>query len=316
MLLCSPAGNDLMFDESYCEQGRNFANKIWNAFRLIKGWEVDESLPNPNEQSILWFENRFNEAFAEIEDNFKQYRLSEALMITYKLVWDDFCAWYLEMVKPVYQHPVDPATLRATIGFFEKILSLLHPFMPFLTEELWHDEIFGEKGEMDCIIVAPYPVVGAFDTALLKDVEVVKGIVAEVRNIRNTKQLSPKEALPLSLKVNSGLVYDKWLTIISKLANISEVDFVTDKVAGAASFMVGNDEFFIQLNETIDVEAERERLNAELVYLHGFLKSVDAKLGNERFVQNAKPEIIQNERNKKADADAKIKIIEESLSSL
>ncbi|CAM4298665.1 valyl-tRNA synthetase [Pedobacter westerhofensis] len=316
MLLCSPAGNDLMFDESYCEQGRNFANKIWNAFRLIKGWEVDESLPNPNGQAILWFENRFNEALAEIEDNFKQYRLSEALMTTYKLVWDDFCAWYLEMVKPVYQHPVDPATLTATIGFFEKVLSLLHPFMPFITEELWHDEIFGEKGELDCIIVAPYPVVGTADLPLLKDVEVVKSIVAEVRNIRNTKQISPKEALPLSIKVNSAIAYDKWLTIISKLANITAVDFVNDKVAGASSFMVGNDEFFIQLNETIDVDAEKERLNAELVYLQGFLKSVDAKLGNERFVQNAKPEIIQNERNKKADADAKIKIIEESLAAL
>lgn len=316
MLLCSPAGNDLMFDESYCEQGRNFANKIWNAFRLIKGWEVDETLANPNEQAILWFENRFNEALAEIEDNFKQYRLSEALMATYKLVWDDFCAWYLEMVKPVYQHPVDRATLNATIGFFEKVLSLLHPFMPFITEELWHDEIFGEKGEMDCIIVAPYPVVGTADAALLKDVEVVKGIVAEVRNIRNTKQISPKEALPLSIKVNSGLVYDKWLTIIAKLANIAEVEFVSDKVTGAAAFMVGNDEFFIQLNETIDVEAEKERLNADLVYLQGFLKSVDAKLSNERFVQNAKPEIIQNERNKKADAEAKISIIENSLAAL
>jgi valyl-tRNA synthetase len=316
MLLCSPAGNDLMFDESYCEQGRNFANKIWNAFRLIKGWEVDESLPNPNEQAILWFENRFNEALAEIEDNFKQYRLSEALMATYKLVWDDFCAWYLEMVKPVYQHPVDAATLKATIGFFEKVLSLLHPFMPFITEELWHDEIFGEKGELDCIIVAPYPVVATADLVLLKDVDVVKGIVAEVRNIRNMKQISPKEGLPLSMKVNSSIVYDKWLTIISKLANITEVDFVNDKVTGAATFMVGNDEFFIQLNETIDVEAERERLNAELVYLQGFLKSVDAKLSNERFVQNAKPEIIQNERNKKADSEAKMQIIKNSLASL
>ncbi|MBB6500169.1 valine--tRNA ligase [Pedobacter cryoconitis] len=316
LLLCSPAGNDLMFDESYCEQGRNFANKIWNAFRLVKGWEVDESLANPNEQAILWFENRFNEALAEIEDNYKQYRLSEALMSTYKLVWDDFCAWYLEMVKPVYQHPIDPVSLKATIGFFEKILSLLHPFMPFITEELWHDEIFGEKGEMDCIIVAPYPVVGSADLPLLKDVEIVKGIVAEVRSIRNTKQISPKEALPLSIRVNSGLAYDKWLTIISKLANISEVDFVSDKVSGASAFMVGNDEFFVQLNETIDVDAERERLNGELVYLQGFLKSVDAKLSNERFVQNAKPEIIQNERNKKADAEAKMKIIEESLQSL
>ncbi|QNK61960.1 valine--tRNA ligase [Pedobacter sp. PAMC26386] len=316
MLLCSPAGNDLMFDESYCEQGRNFANKIWNAFRLVKGWEVDETLANPNEQAILWFENRFNEALAEIEDNYKQYRLSEALMTTYKLVWDDFCAWYLEMVKPAYQHPIDPASLKATVGFFEKILSLLHPFMPFITEELWHDEIFGTKGEMDCIIVAPYPVIGTADLPLLKAVEIVKGIVAEVRNIRNTKQISPKEGLPLSIKVNSALSYDKWLTIISKLANINGVDFVNDKLTGAAAFMVGNDEFFIQLNETVDADAERERLNGELVYLQGFLKSVDAKLSNERFVQNAKPEIIENERNKKADAEAKMTIIKESLLSL
>src|SRR5690606_13769634 len=148
MLLCSPAGNDLMFDESYCEQGRNFANKIWNAFRLVKGWEVDEHLENPNRQALLWFVIRFNEALAEIEDNFKQYRLSEALMACYKLVWDDFCAWYLEMVKPVYQHPIDAETLKTTLGFFEKILTLLHPFMPFLTEELWHDPLFGEKGEL------------------------------------------------------------------------------------------------------------------------------------------------------------------------
>jgi valyl-tRNA synthetase len=316
MLLCSPAGNDLMFDESYCEQGRNFANKIWNAFRLVKGWEVDENLANPNAQAILWFENRFNEALAEIEDNFKQYRLSEALMASYKLVWDDFCAWYLEMVKPAYQHPIDAETLKVTIGFFEKILTLLHPYMPFLTEELWHDELFGEKGELDCCIVAAYPVVGTADAALLKEVEVVKGLVAEIRNVRNTKQISPKEALPLNIKVNSGLDYEKWMNIIFKLANINEVAFVNDKIAGAASFMVGNDEFFIQLNETIDVEAEKERLNAELVYLQGFLKSVDAKLSNERFVQNAKPEIIQNERNKKADAEAKIGIIVGQIESL
>jgi valyl-tRNA synthetase len=316
MLLCSPAGNDLMFDESYCEQGRNFANKVWNAFRLVKGWEVDESLDNPNEQAIAWFDNRFNEALTEIEDNFKQYRLSEALMATYKLVWDDFCAWYLEMVKPVYQHPIDPVSLKATISYFERILKLLHPFMPFLTEELYHDELFGEKGEMDCIIVANYPAVGSFDANLLKDVEVIKQVVAEVRSVRNTKQISPKEALPLSLKVNSGLDYQKWLNIIAKLANVENFDFVTEKVAGAANFMVGNDEFFIQLNETLDVEAEKSRLNADLVYLQGFLKSVDAKLSNERFVQNAKPEIIQNERNKKADAEGKIKIIQESLEAL
>jgi valyl-tRNA synthetase len=220
------------------------------------------------------------------------------------------------MVKPVYQHPIDAETLKVTIGFFEKILTLLHPFMPFITEELWHDELFGEKDEMDCCIVASYPVVGAADAIILKEVEVIKSLVAEVRNIRNTKQISPKEALPLAIKVNSSLDYEKWLNIVFKLANISQVELVNDKIPGAVSFMIGNDEFFIHLNEAIDPDAERERLNAELVYLQGFLKSVNAKLGNERFVQNAKPEIIQNERNKQADAEGKIKIIEESLAAL
>jgi len=316
MLFSSPAGNDLMFDESYCEQGRNFANKIWNAFRLVKGWEVDETLENPNVQAIAWFDNKFNEALAEIEDNFKQYRLSEAIISTYKLVWDDFCAWYLEMVKPVYQHPIDAASYKATLAFFERILTLLHPFMPFITEEIWHDEVFGEKGEMDCIIVADYPVIGATDPVILKEVEMVKVVVAEIRNIRNLKQISPKEALPLQIKVNSGLDFEKWLNIIFKLANVSEVEFVNDKVTGAAGFMVGNDEFFVQLNESIDVDAERERLTTELQYLQGFLKSVDAKLNNERFVQNAKGDVVQNERNKKADAEAKIATIEDSLAAL
>jgi len=316
MLMSSPAGNDLMFDESYCEQGRNFASKIWNAFRLVKGWEVDKNLENPNKQAISWFENRFNEALVEIEDNFKQYRLSEALMTTYKLVWDDFCAWYLEMVKPAYQQPIDAESYRATIGFFENIIKLLHPNMPFITEELWHDDLFGTRDEMDCCIVAEFPKGGAIDEQLLKDAEVIKTVIAEIRNVRNQKQISPKEALPLSLKVNSAIDYEKWLNIVFKLANVSEAEIVNDKIAGAAAFMAGKDEFFIPLTENIDVDAERTRLNADLVYLQGFLRSVDAKLSNERFVQNAKPEIIANERNKKADAEAKIKIIEESLAIL
>jgi valyl-tRNA synthetase len=316
MLMSSPAGNDLMFDESYCEQGRNFANKIWNAFRLVKGWEVDENLENPNTQAITWFENRFNEALTEIEADFKQYRLSEALMATYKLVWDDFCAWYLEMVKPAYQQPIDAATKAVTVKYFEEILKLLHPFMPFLTEELYHDELFGEREEMDCCIVAKYPVIGKIDAQLLKETELIKDVVSEVRNVRNTRQISPKEALPLSVKVNSSLVYENWAHVIFKLANVSELELVNDKIAGAASFMVGNDEFFIVLNENIDLEAEKERLTKELEYLQGFLKSVDAKLSNERFVQNAKPEIIENERNKKADAESKINSITESLNAL
>jgi valyl-tRNA synthetase len=220
------------------------------------------------------------------------------------------------MVKPAYQQPVDAASLKATIGFFERILKLLHPFMPFITEEIWHDDLFGEKGELDCIIVASYPLSGAADASILKEVEVVKGVVAGIRNIRNTKQLSPKAPLPLSIKSNAGLDYEKWLNIVNKLANVDDVVFVEDKVAGAATFMVGSDEFFIKLEENIDVEAERERLNAELTYLQGFLKSVDAKLNNERFVQNAKPEIIENERNKKADAEVKIGIILQSLGSI
>ncbi|MFF5382809.1 valine--tRNA ligase [Pedobacter suwonensis] len=316
MLMSSPAGNDLMFDESYCEQGRNFASKIWNAFRLVKGWEVDENLVNPNTQAILWFENRFNEALVEIEANFKQYRLSEALTITYKLVWDDFCAWYLEMVKPAYQQPIDGESYKATIAFFENIIKLLHPNMPFITEELWHDDLFGDRAEMDCCIIAEFPKVGAFDEKLLKNAEVIKTVVAEIRNVRNQKQISPKEALPLNIKINSELDYEKWLNIVFKLANVSEAEIVNDKIVGATAFMAGKDEFFIPLTENVDVEAERQRLNADLVYLQGFLKSVNAKLSNERFVQNAKPEIIANERNKKADAEAKIKIIEESLAVL
>ena len=316
MLMSSPAGNDLMFDESYCEQGRNFASKVWNAFRLVKGWEVDENLENPNTQAIAWFESRFSEALSEIEADFKQYRLSEALMSTYKLVWDDFCAWYLEMVKPAYQQPIDAETKAATVKYFEQILKLLHPFMPFITEELYHDELFGERSEMDCCIVAEYPTVGTADEKLLKEAELIKGLVSEIRNVRNTRQISPKDALPLHIKVNSDLVYENWLNIVFKLANISEAEIVNDKVAGAASFLVGKDEFFISLTENVDVDAERERLTKELEYLQGFLKSVNAKLSNERFVQNAKPEIIANERNKKADAESKINIIKDSLTAL
>jgi valyl-tRNA synthetase len=316
MLLCSPAGNDLMFDESYCEQGRNFANKIWNAFRLLKGWEVDENLENPNVKAIEWFDNRFNEALAEIEDHYQQYRLSEALMTTYKLVWDDFCAWYLEMIKPAYQTPVDAETLRRTIVYFEKILKLLHPFMPFLTEELWHDALFGNRSDLDCCIVSEYPVPGNIDKALLKDVATIKDVISEVRNIRNLRNISPKIALPLSIKANSKINYDAYLNIIFKMANISQVEFVNDQIPGASAFLAGTDEFFVSLEDNIDADEERERLSKEIDYLHGFLASVNAKLSNERFVNNAKKEIVDNELKKKADAEEKLKILQESLDAL
>jgi len=316
MLLCSPAGNDLMFDESYCEQGRNFANKIWNAFRLVKGWKIDERLENPNEKAIEWFDNRFNEALSEIEDHYDQYRLSEALMSTYKLVWDDFCSWYLEMIKPSYQMPVDGITYKQTILFFEKILKLVHPFMPFLTEELWHDELFDERSERDCCIVSKYPVEGKADKHLLKDIIAIKEIISEVRNIRNTRALSPKDPLPLAIKVNSKINYETYLNIIFRLANIKQVEFVNDQIPGASTFLAGTDEFFVSLEENIDPDEERKRLLKEINYLLGFLSSVNKKLSNERFVQNAKKEIINNELKKKADAEEKIRILQENLDAI
>ncbi|MDO3626064.1 valine--tRNA ligase [Mucilaginibacter sp. BT774] len=316
MLLSSPAGNDLMFDESHCEQGRNFFNKVWNAFRLIKGWQVDDQLGNTNVVAIDWFKNRFSQALAEIESNFLQFRLSDALMATYKLVWDDFCAWYLEMIKPAYEHPIDRETYTQTIKFFEDVLKILHPFMPFITEELWHDELFGERAESDCCIVAQMPEIGQINTQLLAEIEAVKQTVTDIRNTRNSKQISPKETLALSVKVNSGIEYKDYQSIISKLGNIGDFAIVNEKVVGAVSFLVSKDEFYIPLPVDIDPIAETERLNKEKEYLLGFLKSVEAKLGNERFMNNAKPEIIENELKKKADAETKLKIIEENLASL
>ena len=316
MLLCSPAGNDLMFDESYCEQGRNFANKVWNAFKLIKGWEVDNNLSNPNEVAIEWFGSRFNQTLTEIEDNFKQYRLSEALMATYKLVWDDFCAWYLEMIKPAYQQPIDKETYGITITYFENILKILHPFMPFITEELWHDELFGERAKLDCCIVAQLPSNGEINAQSLSSIEIIKQVIAQIRNIRNNKQLSPKETLELFVKASQSINYKLYEPIIIKLANTSPLNLVSEKVSGAISFMVNTDEFFIPLKEDIDPVAECAKLKKEKEYLDGFLRAVNSKLGNERFMSNAKPEIIEVELKKKADAEAKLKILEDNLADL
>ncbi len=315
MLLCSPAGNDLMFDESYCEQGRNFANKIWNAFKLVNGWEVDDSLANNNQVAIDWFESKFNQAQVEIEGYFLEYRLSDALMTTYKLVWDDFCAWYLEMIKPAYQQPIDRETYNKTVAFFEQLLILLHPFMPFITEELWHEDLFGTRSELDCCIVAQIPAIGEINSALLADIENIKQVIAQIRGVRNTKQLSPKEALELIIKEGSGLGYKNYKSILQKLANLSKVNYTDEKIVGAANFLVTTDEFFIPLNENIDPLEERKRLLKEKDYLIGFLNSVNMKLNNERFMSNAKSEIIDIELKKKADAEAKLKIINDNLSA-
>lgn len=316
MLLSSPAGNDLMFDVSYCEQGRNFANKIWNAFRLVKGWETANTPATEAQKTAAkWFESKFNATLIEIEDHFNHYRLSDALMSTYKLVWDDFCAWYLELVKPAYQAPIEMETFEVVKGFFKRILTLVHPFMPFLSEELWHDELFGERDVKDCIIVAEYPKGGNIDQKIIKEFTFVQQIISEVRNIRNTKQISPKIALPLAINATE-IDFTNYQESIIKLANIEQLTFVQEKVTGAVSFLAGKEECYVTLEENIDVDTERERITKEIDYLKGFLISVNKKLSNERFVQNAKPEIIQNEQNKKADAESKIKILAESLASL
>ncbi|MGJ1324049.1 valine--tRNA ligase [Sphingobacterium faecium] len=316
MLLSSPAGNDLMFDVSYCEQGRNFANKIWNAFRLVKGWETTNTPATEAQKTAAkWFESKFNATLIEIEDHFNHYRLSDALMSTYKLIWDDFCAWYLELVKPAYQAPIETETFEVVKGFFKRILTLVHPFMPFLSEELWHDELFGQRDVKDCIIVAEYPTVGDIDQKIIKEFTFVQQIISEVRNIRNTKQISPKIALPLAINATE-IDFTNYQESIIKLANIEQLTFVQEKVIGAVSFLAGKEECYVALEENIDVDAERERITKEIDYLKGFLSSVDKKLSNERFVQNAKPEIIQNEQNKKADAESKMKILAESLASL
>ncbi|MBD1393179.1 valine--tRNA ligase [Mucilaginibacter glaciei] len=322
MLLCSPAGNDLMFDEKYCKQGSGFANKIWNAFKLIKGWQVDPNLVSNNQVAINWFESRFNQALIDIESDFAQYRLSEALMATYKLVWDDFCAWYLEMIKPVYQQGVekqsiDEPTYRATIAFFENILKVLHPFMPFLTEELWHDELFGQREDLDCCIVAQLPTNGKVNTQLKTELEVIQQIITQVRNIRSSKGLSPNMALPLAVKVTSKIDYEKkYWPIIKQLGNISQLTEVNGAVNGANNFIIGTDEFFITLNLNVDVAAEIERFEKEEDYLIGFLRSVQAKLSNERFIANAKSEIVENELKKKADAEARLEMVRANLRGL
>jgi len=323
MLLCSPAGNDLMFDESYCEQGRNFANKVWNAFRLIAGFEVGTSTGSATIQSdaqksaITWFDNKLSEQLEIINDHYSKYRMSDALMTTYKLVWDDFCAWYLEAIKPDFidgkAQPIDKATYDATIGYLESLLKMMHPWMPFITEEIWH--LIKERDAKDCIIVAEWPKsVERIDSKQLAEFEVSKELVTMVRNVRAQKQLSPKEKLEVIEKSEATRSY--FDSTIIKLANLSAFSYTKDKVEGAFSFQIKTTEFYIPLAQNLNKEDEIERLSKELEYNKGFLKSVQIKLSNEKFVANAKPEIIASERKKESDALSKIKTLEEQLAVL
>jgi valyl-tRNA synthetase len=314
MLFSSPAGNDLLYDEKLVEQGRNFTNKIWNAFRLINGWEVDESLPCPNETAISWFESRFNEAFVQIEDHFSKFRISDALLAVYKLVWDDFCSNYLEMIKPAYQQPIDKHTIDATVRLLENVLKVLHPFMPFITEEIWHE--LKQRKQKEYLIVAAWPKKDKFDKDIIQKMENVLHVIGAVRNVRNSKNIPNNKQLDLYMKVANQESYSAFMPILHKLGNLNEMQFVEENLEGAISFIVGSDEFFIPMEGNIDVTAERERLAKELEYTKGFLASVDKKLSNERFVNGAPEAVIIGERKKKADAEARITAIEQSLATL
>ena len=312
LMLAAPAGNDILYDDSLCEQGRNFNNKIWNAFRLVKGWEVaDIEQPEYAKTAVKWFEAVLNKTLAEVDDLFGKFRLSEALMAVYKLFWDEFSSWYLEMVKPAYGKPVDRATYEATLGFFDALLRLLHPFMPFITEELWQH--IAERKDGESVMTALLPKAGAFSEQTIADMDVAKDIIAGIRTVRLQKNIPNKEELELQVMGEDNVPVE---SIIKKLANLSAVANVSEKDATAAAFMVGTTEYAVPLGNNINVEEELKKLEADLKYQEGFLQSVLKKLSNEKFVNNAPAKVIEMERKKQADAEAKIATLKESIAAL
>jgi valyl-tRNA synthetase len=315
LLLSASAGNDILFDEELCNQGKAFTNKIWNAFKLIKGWEVSETIPQPESSKVAieWYEAKLQQTLLDIEDNFEKYRLSEALMVTYKLVWDDFCSWFLEMIKPAYQQPIDKATFDKAIEMLENNLKLLHPFMPFLTEEIWQH--ITERTPEQALIVAEYPKMTSVNSKLIADFDFATDVISGIRTIRKDKNIPFKDVIEFRI-VNNEKASNYFDSIIMKLGNITDLKYVTDKVDGALSYRVKSNEYFIPITGNIDVEAEIAKLTEELNYTKGFLKSVQGKLSNEKFVAGAPEQVIANERKKEADALAKIATIEQSIAGL
>ena len=315
LLLSSAAGNDLMFDEALCQQGKGFANKIWNAFRLVKGWEVDETIPQPNSSAIAitWFEAKFQKTLVELEDHYGKYRLSDALMATYKLIWDDYASWLLEIVKPAYQQPIDSKTLKSVVAIFEDILKVLHPFMPFLTEEIW--QYISERTPEDALIIAKWPESKPINEALISEFEFAQDVVSGIRNIRKEKNMAFKDAIGFYV-INNENIANTFDEVIAKLGNLESIEYTNEAVDGALTFRVKSNEYFIPIAGAINVEEEIKKLTDELNYTEGFLKSVQKKLANERFVAGAPEQVIANERNKEADALAKIETLKASLASL
>ena len=315
MLLCSPAGNDLPFDESLCEQGRNFSNKVWNSFRLLHGLNVSD-IPQSEtcKVAVEWFGNRLSEQIAEIDEHYSKYRMSDALMSTYKLIWDDFCAWYLEMIKPEFidgtAQPIDKKTMDATLVYFEELLKLLHPWMPFLSEELYH--LVKERTEKDCIIVAKWPKANQLDKEFSNRFEIAREVITQIRAVRQQKNISPKEKLTLSFKGKD--LNASFHSLVVKLGGLNSISEITVKPESTTAFLIKGTEFYVLLEGLVDKEEEAEKLKKELEYQLGFLKAVQSKLSNERFVSNAKPEVVEVEKRKLADAESKIKSLKEQLS--
>ena len=315
MMLSAPAGNDILFDESLCEQGRNFNNKIWNAFRLVKGWETaDIEQPEANKVAVKWFEAKLKEVNAEVNDLFKKYRISEALMAVYRLFWDEFSSWYLEMVKPEYQKPMDKASYDATLRFFETLLKMLHPFMPFITEELWQNIYERKDGESIMRDKLELEAPTADEQALTANIELLKQIIGGVRTIRNQKNISPREALKLQIVGANEL--EAYNCVLAKMANLDEIAVVNEKDGTASAFMVGTTEFAVPLGDKIDVAAEIEKAEAQLKHLEGFLAGINKKLSNEKFVANAPEAVVALERKKKSDSEEKIAALKETIAEL
>jgi len=334
MLSSAAAGNDIIFDapigkdgvlneSKLCEQGRNFCNKMWNALRLIKSWELSEKALDAetaqvNQLAATWLEHKLNQTLAQVEVMFTEYRLSEALMTLYKFIWDDFCAWYLEMIKPAYEAPIDRQTLQQSIALFERMMTLLHPFMPFVTEEIWHQ--LRERAAGDDCVISKYPKAAAFDAVFIEKIERAKGLVTGVREIRNNNGLKQKELLKVFAQDTPSsrelLAMDGLLPMVVKMASLEFLQITSAEISNGVAFLVGNEKFYVELEQAIDVEEERKRLQKELEYYQGFVKSVQHKLSNEKFVSSAPAEVVNKEKQKLADGEMKMKNLAEELGKL
>ena len=315
LMLCTSAGNDLMFDESLCEQGRNFCNKIWNAYRLVTGWEVDENIEQSEHcaKAVAWFENVYRKVYKEVEEHLAAYRISDAMMALYRLFWDDFSGWYLEMIKPAYGSPADKATVEATKSFFERLVKLLHPFMPFVTEELWQH--IAERKEGESIMFDLFEEHKAVDEQMLAEVDLAREVVSAVRNIRAQRNVPNKEKVALEVIADENY-HPAYNCLVEKMANLSAITEVSEKNPTAAAFIVKTTQYFVPMSENINVEEELEKMNKELAYFEGFLRTVMGKLSNERFVANAPAAVVENEKNKQRDAEAKIAALKERIAAL